>query len=161
MCVRACIVTLTVLLVESPQLDLVGFVLGLLLQPAGPGGERGGGGRGGRVFHHQSLEFINRQHTHNLKASCGFPVQRRLLLFFPLRLPCSLLFILKFILKAQAPTSQREDPGLRPRRRTRKSTRRLKGPASRLSPVFVRSSTQNSVLDGSRFVDDNKTNKIN
>lgn len=28
---------LTVLLVEPPQLDLVGFVLGLLLQPAGPG----------------------------------------------------------------------------------------------------------------------------
>lgn len=27
---------LTVLLVEPPQLDLVGFMLGLLLQPAGP-----------------------------------------------------------------------------------------------------------------------------
>lgn len=28
---------LTILLVEPPQLDLVSFVLGLLLQPAGPG----------------------------------------------------------------------------------------------------------------------------
>lgn len=28
---------LTILLVEPPQLDLVGFVLGLLLQPTGPG----------------------------------------------------------------------------------------------------------------------------
>lgn len=98
---RACVVTLTVLLVESPQLDLVGFVLGLLLQPAGPVGGRGGGrgGRGGRVFHHQSLEFINRQHTHthNLKASRGFPVQRRLQVccFFSLRLP-ALRLLLRF-----------------------------------------------------------------
>ncbi len=34
---------LTILLVEPPQLDLVSFVLGLLLQPAGPGnGEKEG-----------------------------------------------------------------------------------------------------------------------
>lgn len=31
---------LTVLLVQPPQLDLVGFVLGLLLQPAGPANRR-------------------------------------------------------------------------------------------------------------------------
>lgn len=87
---RACVVTLTVLLVESPQLDLVGFVLGLLLQPAGPVGGRGGGrgGRGGRVFHHQSLEFINRQHTHthtqlkSLSWISGAETSAGLLLFF-------------------------------------------------------------------------------
>lgn len=37
-CVHSAV--LTILLVEPPQLDLVGFVLGLLLQPAGPGTRR-------------------------------------------------------------------------------------------------------------------------
>lgn len=66
MCVSG--TTLTVLLVESPQLDLVGFMLGFLLQPAGP--RRRGGGRGEAQSFTISLwnsSTIN-THTHTHKS---------------------------------------------------------------------------------------------
>lgn len=127
---RVCGATLTVLLVEPPQLDLVGFVLGLLLQPAGPGGGGGGGEReGGAENFNISLWNSSTVNTHNSKLKAS-----RLLLF-SVRLPRSYFFTdwKRLILKSW---SGRADV-TRARPRSGGAHGVLKETTSRLSPVFV------------------------